>query len=254
MLELSPDASPQTESVENGRTAAAGNGAVRQNEIGIACRLAALADQPTECNPVPPSPHAASSIIPSYPPPRLSEKCGIGQHHRMTRIAALFLSGLLLTGRAHAQSSPRDKHGIDVYADRVGGRNTTIHVVIDKNDLLDSFSFWKDGRGLRSEATETDFRSHPYTYAAAFALAGVAPALHGPTSMLQGAAASVSGEIIEPDAYGHPQRHKMFSFTFTKALADRIDWDGFEPEGLQTITRDFRFTPWFEQNYRRQPK
>jgi len=80
----------------------------------------------------------------------------------MTHIAALFLAGLLLPGQAQAQTSPSDKHGIDVYSNKVSGRDT-IHVVIDKNDLLDSFSYWKDGHGLRSEATETDFRSRPYT-------------------------------------------------------------------------------------------
>lgn len=170
----------------------------------------------------------------------------------MFRAIACLLLVFLTLASARAQTSGNDKHGIDVFADKSQGRKV-IHVVINKLDLLDSFSFWKQEGAIRREATETDFRSRPYTYAAGFALSGILPALHGPTSMLDTLSTQVFGEIIEPDAYGHAQKHKIFSFTFTKKIGDRIDWDGFEGESLQTVVPDFCFTPWFEQNYRRQP-
>jgi hypothetical protein len=71
--------------------------------------------------------------------------------------------------------------------------------------------------------------------------------------MLNGLPTTVFGELIESDLYGHPQRHPMFSFTFTSDMASKIDWEGFDAESFQDIAPDFHFSPWFEHNYRSQP-
>jgi hypothetical protein len=144
------------------------------------------------------------------------------------------------------------RNGIALYPDNSGGKRS-IHVVIDKTALLDYFGYWKEHKGIRTETTETEFRSHPYTYAAAFALYSVSAAMHGTTSMLSGLPANVVGEIVEPELYGHPEKHPMFSFTFTSTMASKIDWEGFDAESFQTIAPDFHYSPWFERNYRDQP-
>jgi hypothetical protein len=143
------------------------------------------------------------------------------------------------------------RNGIALYPDNSGGKRS-IHVVIDKTALLDSFGYWKEHKGIRIEATETEFRSHPYTYAAAFAPYAASAAMHGSPSMLSGLPTVVVGEIVEPELYGHPEKHPMFSFTFTSTMAAKLDWEGFDAESFQTIAPDFHYSSWFERNYRGQ--
>jgi hypothetical protein len=75
----------------------------------------------------------------------------------------------------------------------------------------------------------------------------------GKTSMLTSLPTKVVGELVEPDLYGHPETHPMFSFTFTSEMASKIDWEGFDAKSFQTIAPDFHYSPWFDRNYRSQP-
>jgi len=167
--------------------------------------------------------------------------------------AVIFLALSIVTKIAHASETIMPSfHGISIYLEE--GKATSIRVVIDKTEMLDSFLYWKDAHGMRSGATETEFRSHPYSYAAAFALyGGVVPSLHGEVARFHGAPIKIFGEIIEADSYGHPVYHQMFSFTFNKNLNSRIDWDGFDAMSFQTIAPDFRYSSWFGSKIRSEP-
>ena len=170
---------------------------------------------------------------------------------RCSKLAILCI--IIGANQALAATPLQFRNGIALYPDNSGGKRS-IHVVIDKTALLDSFGYWKEQKGIRTETTETEFRSHPYTYAAAIALYSVSAVMHGKTSMLSGLPTKVVGELVEPDLYGHQETHPMFSFTFTSTMASKIDWEGFDAESFQTIAPDFHYSPWFERNYRGQPR
>jgi hypothetical protein len=146
-----------------------------------------------------------------------------------------------------------DFHGVTIKSDiDASGRKRVIDVVIDENELLDSYDFWK-GHGLRRETTETFFRSHPYSMGAGFALNSAKAALHGRGRIFEGFPVMVIGSMIEIDDYGHAQPHEIFSFTLTADMDAKIDWDHFGGEAFQKIAPDFHFTEWFEQKFREEP-
>jgi hypothetical protein len=146
-----------------------------------------------------------------------------------------------------------DFHGVSINSDiDAAGKKRVINVVIDENELLDSYEFWKSN-GLRRETTETFFRSHPYSMGAAFALNTAKVALHGRGRIFEGFPVTVTGSMIEIDDYGHTEKRKIFSFTLTADLDAKIDWDHFNGEAFQKVAPDFRFTEWFEQKFREEP-
>lgn len=69
-------------------------------------------------------------------------------------------------------------YGISIYSEN-DGKAMSIHVLINKMEIFDSFAYWKDGHAIRSEVTETEFRSYPYSYTEAFALYSIRSILHG---------------------------------------------------------------------------
>ncbi len=140
-------------------------------------------------------------------------------------------------------------HGISVFLDRT--KVSTIRATIDRIELLDNYDYWRDGHGLRRDATETEFRSRPCSYALAFALyGGIAPLLHGEASVFNGTPIHVVAEFIDNDAYGHKIVRRMFTFTYDARLNSRIDWAGFDALALSQVAPDFRYTPWFSRNLR----
>ena len=170
---------------------------------------------------------------------------------RRSKLAILCI--VIGTNQALAATPLQFRKGIALYPDNSRGKRS-IHVVIDKTALLDSFEYWKDIGGIRTDTTETELRSHPYTYAAAFALYSVSAVMHGKASMLSGLPTKVVADFVVLDLYGHRETHPMFSFTFTSTMASKIDWEGFDAELFQTIAPDFHYSPWFERNYRGQPR
>jgi hypothetical protein len=143
--------------------------------------------------------------------------------------------------------------GVSVNSDiDVSGKRRTINVVINEREMLDSYDFWK-GHGLRGETTETFFRSHPYSMAAAFAFYSVVPSLHGRYRIFESFPVAVIGVMTEIDDYGHAVPHEIFSFTLTADLDAKIDWERFDAGAFQKIAPDFHYTEWFEQKFREEP-
>jgi hypothetical protein len=71
------------------------------------------------------------------------------------------IAGIIVTALAiifiSAAAGAMDFHGVSIKSDiDAAGKNRIINVVIDENELLDSYDFWK-GNGLRREMTETFF-------------------------------------------------------------------------------------------------
>jgi hypothetical protein len=166
-------------------------------------------------------------------------------------------AGIIVTALTIVFISPSagalDFHGVSITSDMdAAGTKRTINVVIDENELLDSYDFWK-GNGLRRETTETFFRSHPYSMGAAFALNSAKAALHGRGRIFEGFPVTVIGSMIEVDDYGHAEKHEILSFTLTADLDAKIDWDHFNGEAFQKVASDFRFTEWFKQKFREEP-
>ncbi len=135
-------------------------------------------------------------------------------------------------------------HGISIYED--SKMPLRIRVTISKKELLDSFEYFKDGNGLRREATETEFRSFAYNYSLAFALyGGVVPILHGERARFDGKPMKIVAELLEPDVFGKAVAHPMFNFTFDSKLNEKIDWDGFDALSLPEVVPGFQYGPWF---------
>ncbi len=143
-------------------------------------------------------------------------------------------------------------HGISITSESANAHKV-YNIIINETELLDSFVYYKDIHALRQEATETYFRSHPYSMAASFALSASTSELHGQAAKFDGSPMIIVGMIIEPDEYGHATSHKMFSFTFTKNMDSKIDWDGFDAMAFQKIAPDFRYTSWFKQKLAEEP-
>jgi hypothetical protein len=143
-------------------------------------------------------------------------------------------------------------HGFSV-SSKNGSSGKSFRFAIDKREFLDSFDYWKDEQVLRRDTTETIFRSHPYTFASLFALSSVVPLLHGKTAKFNWSPTKIVGEIVEADEYGYLVSHQMFSFTFTKSMDAKINWDGFDAKSFQTIAPDFHYTSWFEHKLHSEP-
>lgn len=177
--------------------------------------------------------------------------------NRLVVFSALLLFSVLIAATSSSYATEKILsdmgHGVTVYADDEP-TGKTIRVVVDEKLLLDNYQYWKDLHAVRSETTETYFRSHPYGLAASFALMSVAPFLSGFFAPFDGAPATkIKGSLIEPDSYGQAVEHQIFSFTFTKKMNDKINWEGFNAESFQTIAPDFHYTPWFVRKYHSEP-
>lgn len=169
-------------------------------------------------------------------------------------VLIIIISHIILYNNAFAEDINDSWHGVEVKfnKNKNNGKEELV-TTIDKDEMLNSYSFWKKVGGLRPEATETDFRSKPYTYGAGFAVYSITGSLHGDNAKFDGNPLKVIGEIIQPDLYGHKVAHQIFSFTFTKKINDKIDWEGFDAMSFQKIAPDFHWTPWFETQYRTEP-
>jgi hypothetical protein len=142
--------------------------------------------------------------------------------------------------------------GVSILLENDHGRKF-IDVSVNKGEFLDAFQVWKDERILRQDTTETEFRSHPYSYSGLFALYSVIPFLHGPHSRFNGSPLGIVGNIVQADDYGHRVSHRMFSFTFDEDMNAKIDWGSFDATAFQRIAPDFHYTPWFQDQLRSEP-
>lgn len=56
------------------------------------------------------------------------------------------------------------------------------------------------------------------------------------------------GALMVPDRYGHEADHLAFTFRFTRALDNRIDWEHFDEANMAKVAPDFQLTPWWVQH------
>jgi hypothetical protein len=50
--------------------------------------------------------------------------------------------------------------------------------------------------------------------------------------------------MVLPNAYAPAQKITLFSFDFSRALYDKIDWDQFDPADIPKTALHFRYSPW----------
>jgi hypothetical protein len=159
--------------------------------------------------------------------------------------AVIFIGTILLVTSAYASEVIMPEwRGLTVYSD-ISNNNLEMKVIVNKDKYLNSFYEWKNDKAFRSESTETEFRSHAYSYASLFALYAISSYLHGKASKFTGSPINITGDFVEPDDYGHSNAHRMFSFTYTKSLDIKINWDEFDAGSFPKIAPDFHYTPWY---------
>jgi hypothetical protein len=50
------------------------------------------------------------------------------------------------------------------------------------------------------------------------------------------------------DQFGTSKRHLLYSFNFDRKLFEKINWDGFMPNDLSSVTHNFHFSSWYQDN------
>ena len=121
---------------------------------------------------------------------------------------------------------------------------TRVNVTCDRQKVIEAMPMLQRIGLMNPDLTQTQLNAMPNTVATGFLLQDVGAMIN---PMYRGTSAQETAwdaALTVPDDYGHLQRKTVFSFHFTRALNNRIDWNNFEIANLAKVAPHFWFSPW----------
>lgn len=172
-----------------------------------------------------------------------------------TRVIIPFVLAIILTSSAQAEKmSPADSQQVvKAFTEMVGGsvdvkdegNQRTIMLVVDREKIYEKRQFIQNIGLLNKELTETFLRTNKNaislvlaSYGAQFSVISEYENTSKADNVLLYAYAVV------PDLYGQKEKQLLFSFRFTRAIYNKINWDNFDSSNLSKITKNYKMSAW----------
>ena len=167
-------------------------------------------------------------------------------------VAACLLAAWFLVPRAATAASWAET--VKAYAvlgcpiaEEAHGKTEEILVACDRDKVIAEFPKLQQLGLMNPDITQTQLNVTPNVFAEVFLQEVTAELVHPYYANKPGDHTLWGGALVVPDRYGHERSHLAFTFRFTRALNDRIDWDHFHDADMAKVAIQFQFTPWLLQ-------
>jgi len=125
------------------------------------------------------------------------------------------------------------------------GKVYNLEVVVDMNAALEKIPMMQSIGFLNPDLTPTFFKMNSHAFMMKMSTLAGATAIQSAYEDKGVGDLSVNAYYTNYDDFGHEARHKIYSLQFTRALNDKINWDGFDTSKLPKVAKSFRFDPQF---------
>ena len=171
----------------------------------------------------------------------------------MRRFVTIWLASLALAGAQHAQAAASSwDNYVATYGnfgcavtEQPHGAIDQILVSCDQEKIIEAFPTLQQLGFVNPDITQTQLNTMPTAFAGAFLLQITTSLIEPYYAAKHGDRTLWGGALLVPDRYGHEANHLAFTFRFTRALDQRIDWDHFQVSNLSKVAPEFQATPWW---------
>lgn len=126
---------------------------------------------------------------------------------------------------------------------------TTLTIDCNEATAVESIPALQAKGVMNPNVTRTQVNLAPVSFSTMVALLGVVayiqPLYHDSKNTNQ---LTAKVNLLTPDDYGHLQIHPLFSFSFSRDLFNRIDWDNFEDVRFPRVAAHFKYSQWFKDH------
>ena len=168
----------------------------------------------------------------------------------MLRVVAFMLAVLVAFPAAAVDFLGDAKDGfatVGVSADlRKGSGRDKVVITLDQTKVIAAVPMMKEGGLLNPEITQTYVNTHQVM------VCGVVAITSSQAAMIQLYKTQkdvdnidVSIVINYPDDYGNDKQEKLISFSFDRALFQKINWEKLQPAKFMKIAPAFKFSQWY---------
>jgi hypothetical protein len=133
--------------------------------------------------------------------------------------------------------------GVEQTAD-ISPKTCKIALTLDRSKFIEGIPVLKKFGILNEGLTQTAINSKPFTLAMAFAIQVASAALQQAYENNATADKCAFQQTVRAvDDYGNDKTIKMFSFSFSREIANKIKWEKFQSSNLLKIAPQFAFSP-----------
>lgn len=128
-------------------------------------------------------------------------------------------------------------------------KNKTLEIYSAGNAILENIEEYKISGIINPEITQTFLNVYSIStvsYIAIYATSYVLKDVYSIYNDLDKLAVKVY--LLWNDKYGIPQKHLICKFNFDKQLHEKINWNSFHPKDLETISKNFQYSAWYQAN------
>jgi hypothetical protein len=126
------------------------------------------------------------------------------------------------------------------------GNVYNIEVVVDLVQAFGKLSTMQSMKFINPELNRTFFQIHQHAFMLKVSELATTMALISVYKRDHVGDVNVRAYYAENDDFGHYSRHQIYSLRFTKALNDKINWDGFDETKLPNVAKSFQADPQFD--------
>lgn len=176
--------------------------------------------------------------------------------------AGLFCFAFFVSAsQSRAESVPTDPETLSAalgsFMDVIGGSTETksepgqrvISIVIDRNTVNGELSTLQRLGLINPDMNQTYFRAHENLLSFVVSLQASTMAVIAEYRAEKTDRSLVNVFFLVPDDYGQKQKQQAYSFTFDRALFNRINWDNFDNSNLPKVAHEFQYSPWARANF-----
>ena len=169
----------------------------------------------------------------------------------MIRLRVAAAAAVLASGAAPAAMATTfadgvaglQKFGCAVAQSHAGAR-TLVTVTCDQAQIIQELPVLQATGLMNPDITQTQVNAEPGMIGEGFLMQAVAAVIHPLYQSTNAQATSWDAGLNVADDYGHMRRHSVFTFDFSRALDQRINWENFGTANLLKVAPHFRLTPW----------
>jgi hypothetical protein len=134
------------------------------------------------------------------------------------------------------------------------GDTTTVTSTIDEAQSHELIGWLKSVGGMNPDLTDTAENLMPIrlNFVAAITIAESALMVVYSDDATTNKVKYVA-QLDAVDEFGHSQVHELFSFDFTRALYDKINWDRMMPKNLPKAAHNFHISTWANKAMSEEP-
>ena len=119
-----------------------------------------------------------------------------------------------------------------------------IVITLDRNVVIASLQEKERGGLLNPVFTSGYINAHKNSLAIVTGLVHSAMTLNEAYGNTDLDRSRVMVVMVLPNDYGPSQKIPLFSFDFSRALYNKVDWEHFDPATILKVAANFRYSPW----------